>query len=111
MNRLAARTSVTKGTTMNTTTNTQANTGLTAAMPNSDMRAIVQDRYGSADTWELCHIERPHFEPDEVLLQVHAAGSVRIPSSRLLKEAQDGGPLGVVVGESLVGLDGSVVRG
>jgi NADPH:quinone reductase-like Zn-dependent oxidoreductase len=38
------------------------------------MRAIVQDRYGSADTWELRDIQRPDIEPGDVLVQVHAAG-------------------------------------
>ena len=60
-------------TTTNIAPNRQPDTALTAA-PAPTMRAIVQDRYGSADTWELRHIERPHVEPDEVLLRVHAAG-------------------------------------
>jgi NADPH:quinone reductase-like Zn-dependent oxidoreductase len=38
------------------------------------IRAIVQDRYGSTDTWEPRDIERPEIEPAEVLVQVHAAG-------------------------------------
>jgi NADPH:quinone reductase-like Zn-dependent oxidoreductase len=60
---------------MNTTTNTQ-NAIASGPEPSTGptMRAIVQDRYGSADTWELRRIERPDVEPDEVLLQVHAAG-------------------------------------
>lgn len=61
-------------TTTTTTTYTQATTAATAKDPAPTMRAIVQDRYGSADTWELRHVERPSVEPDEVLLQVHAAG-------------------------------------
>ena len=38
------------------------------------MRAIVQDRYGSSDTWQLTDTDRPEIEPDEVLVRVHAAG-------------------------------------
>ncbi len=38
------------------------------------MKAIVQDRYGSADVLELRDIERPEVEDDEVLVRVHAAG-------------------------------------
>lgn len=77
MKRLASdRTTTTKGTTMNTTTtnNRRADTASTAAMPAPTMRAVVQDRYGSADTWQLCDIKRPDVKADEVLLQVHAAG-------------------------------------
>ena len=59
---------------MNTTTKTQADTASAAETPASTMRAVVQDRYGPADTWELRNIERPVIQPDEVLLRVHAAG-------------------------------------
>jgi NADPH:quinone reductase-like Zn-dependent oxidoreductase len=40
------------------------------------MRAIVQDRYGSApeDVLRLAEIDRPMIADDEVLLRVHAAG-------------------------------------
>jgi NADPH:quinone reductase-like Zn-dependent oxidoreductase len=38
------------------------------------MRAIVQDRYGSADTWRLARIERPEVGDKAVLVRVHAAG-------------------------------------
>src|SRR5574338_452622 len=38
------------------------------------MKAIVQDRYGSADVLELREIERPRPRPDEVVVRVHAAG-------------------------------------
>jgi NADPH:quinone reductase-like Zn-dependent oxidoreductase len=38
------------------------------------MRAIVQDRYGSSDTWQLTDTDRPEIEAHEVLLRVHAAG-------------------------------------
>jgi NADPH:quinone reductase-like Zn-dependent oxidoreductase len=38
------------------------------------MKAIVQDRYGSADVLELRDIERPTIGPAEVLVRVHAAG-------------------------------------
>jgi NADPH:quinone reductase-like Zn-dependent oxidoreductase len=38
------------------------------------MRAIVQDRYGSADTLRLARIDRPEPAAGQVLLRVHAAG-------------------------------------
>jgi NADPH:quinone reductase-like Zn-dependent oxidoreductase len=38
------------------------------------MQAIVQHRYGSADTLELDTVERPTIAADEVLVEVHAAG-------------------------------------
>jgi NADPH:quinone reductase-like Zn-dependent oxidoreductase len=38
------------------------------------MKAIVQDRYGSADVLELREIERPAAGDGEVLIRVHAAG-------------------------------------
>jgi NADPH:quinone reductase-like Zn-dependent oxidoreductase len=38
------------------------------------MRAVVQDRYGSSDTWQPTDIGRPEINDHEVLLQVHAAG-------------------------------------
>lgn len=38
------------------------------------MKAIVQDRYGSADVLELRDIERPSIGDDEVLVRVRAAG-------------------------------------
>jgi NADPH:quinone reductase-like Zn-dependent oxidoreductase len=38
------------------------------------MKAIVQDRYGSADVLELRDIARPAYGPDDVLVQVRAAG-------------------------------------
>ena len=38
------------------------------------MRAIVQDRYGSSDTWQLTDADRPEIEAHEVLLHVRAAG-------------------------------------
>jgi NADPH:quinone reductase-like Zn-dependent oxidoreductase len=38
------------------------------------MRAIVQDKYGSADRLRLSEIERPVIAADEVLVQVRAAG-------------------------------------
>ena len=38
------------------------------------MRAIVQDRYGSADVLELREIDRPSITSTEVLIEVHAAG-------------------------------------
>src|SRR6266705_2783245 len=38
------------------------------------MKAIVQDRYGSADVLRLDEIDRPAVGADEVLVRVHAAG-------------------------------------
>jgi NADPH:quinone reductase-like Zn-dependent oxidoreductase len=38
------------------------------------MKAIVQDRYGSADVLELGDVDLPVPKDDEVLLRVHAAG-------------------------------------
>src|SRR5215203_4488429 len=38
------------------------------------MKAIVQDKYGSADVLELREVEKPHPGDDEVLIRVHAAG-------------------------------------
>jgi NADPH:quinone reductase-like Zn-dependent oxidoreductase len=44
-----------------------------AARP-TEMRAIVQDTYGSADVLRLAHIARPVPGVSDVLVQVHAAG-------------------------------------
>lgn len=38
------------------------------------MKAIVQDKYGSADVLELREIDKPLVKGDEVLVRVHAAG-------------------------------------
>ena len=38
------------------------------------MKAIVQDRYGTADVLELRDVEKPQPGDDEVLIRVHAAG-------------------------------------
>ena len=38
------------------------------------MKAIVQSAYGSADTLELIEIDRPEPEPEQVLIEVEAAG-------------------------------------
>lgn len=38
------------------------------------MKAIVQDRYGSADVLQLREIDRPRPRADEVIVRVHAAG-------------------------------------
>jgi NADPH:quinone reductase-like Zn-dependent oxidoreductase len=38
------------------------------------MKAIVQDRYGSADVLELRDVEKPQPGDDELLIRVHAAG-------------------------------------
>ncbi len=38
------------------------------------MQAIVQREYGSADTLQLAEIARPEVGPEDVLIEVHAAG-------------------------------------
>ena len=38
------------------------------------MKAIAQDRYGSADVLEFREIDRPAIDDDDVLVRVHAAG-------------------------------------
>ena len=38
------------------------------------MKAIVQDRYGSADVLELSDVENPQPGDDELLIRVHSAG-------------------------------------
>jgi len=38
------------------------------------MKAIVQNRYGSADVLELSEVSQPAIGDDEVLVRVHAAG-------------------------------------
>src|SRR5215213_11135443 len=38
------------------------------------MKAIVQDKYGSADVLELRDVEEPQPGDDELLIRVHAAG-------------------------------------
>jgi NADPH:quinone reductase-like Zn-dependent oxidoreductase len=48
-----------------------------SAIPEGPMRAIVQDRYGSADVLHLAHIDLPTPAEHEVLLRVHAAGVAR----------------------------------
>ncbi len=40
----------------------------------TDMRAVVQHRYGDADVLESARIERPTIGPDQVLVEVVAAG-------------------------------------
>lgn len=45
-----------------------------AQAPAQPMRAVLQHRYGAADTLELGEIERPEPGPGEVLIEVHAAG-------------------------------------
>jgi NADPH:quinone reductase-like Zn-dependent oxidoreductase len=41
---------------------------------NDTMRAVVQDRYGSTETWQVTDTDRPEIRPNEVLVRVHAAG-------------------------------------
>ena len=53
----------------------QEQTGQVAATePAGQMRAITQDRYGSADVLKLSTIDRPSIKPNEVLIEVRAAG-------------------------------------
>ena len=42
--------------------------------PTGEMRAVIQDTYGSADALRLGVIPTPEIEPDEVLVKVAAAG-------------------------------------
>jgi len=51
-----------------------ANPPATAPGETQSMKAIVQDRYGTADVLQLRNIARPAFGPDDVLVRVHAAG-------------------------------------
>ena len=50
--------------------------GQTAAStsPAERMRAVAQDRYGSADALHITDLDRPEISPDEVLIEVVAAG-------------------------------------
>ena len=41
---------------------------------NDQMRAVVQHRYGSADTLEVAQVAVPRIGSDEVLIEVYAAG-------------------------------------
>src|SRR5262245_66394554 len=45
-----------------------------AAMTTATMNAIAQDKYGSYDALQLRDIPQPTVGPDEVLVQVRAAG-------------------------------------
>ena len=38
------------------------------------MRAMVQDRYGTAEVLELRTVDRPQIASTQVLIEVHAAG-------------------------------------
>ena len=40
----------------------------------TDMQAVTQDRYGNSDVLAVATIDRPTIEPDQVLVEVHAAG-------------------------------------
>jgi NADPH:quinone reductase-like Zn-dependent oxidoreductase len=55
-----------------TTTRTTPTTAATTGRPT--MRAVVQDRYGSADVLRLRDIDRPAPAAGEALVRVHAAG-------------------------------------
>ena len=60
---------------MNTTNHPQRQTPPAPTTPATvTMRAIVQDRYGSSDTWQLTDIDRPEIKAHEVLVHVRAAG-------------------------------------
>jgi NADPH:quinone reductase-like Zn-dependent oxidoreductase len=59
------------------TPSTPRSTGQAASQvgaPAPTMRAITQNRYGTADTWNLVEIDRPEIEAGQVLVKVHAAG-------------------------------------
>lgn len=45
-----------------------------AAPTPTRMRAVLQDRYGTAEAMHLGEAVRPSLQPDEVLVEVHAAG-------------------------------------
>ena len=45
-----------------------------AARESQAMRALVQDRYGTAEVLELRTIDRPQIASTQVLIEVHAAG-------------------------------------
>ncbi len=59
---------------MNSTPHPQRAPHTQPATPARTMRAIVQDRYGTSETWQLTDIGAPEIEPHEVLVRVHAAG-------------------------------------
>lgn len=56
------------------TISTHSTTATTGTPLPRTVRAIVQERYGDADTLHLSHIATPEIEDHEVLLRVHAAG-------------------------------------
>jgi NADPH:quinone reductase-like Zn-dependent oxidoreductase len=58
-------------------TPTSAETGATLPARRRTMKAIVRDRYGSADVLHLSQVEVPEVGDDEVLVRVHAAGLER----------------------------------
>jgi NADPH:quinone reductase-like Zn-dependent oxidoreductase len=49
-------------------------TTTTGSTSTATMRAITQSRYGSSEVLELTRVARPAIAPNEVLVQVHAAG-------------------------------------
>lgn len=63
---------------MSTTIQAPAITGREAppsrTKTSGSMRAIVQRNYGSAESLELAELARPKIGPEEVLVEVHAAG-------------------------------------
>lgn len=59
---------------MNSTPHTQPDPHTRPGTPACTMRAIVQDHYGTSETWQLTDIDRPEIEPHEVLVHVRAAG-------------------------------------
>lgn len=60
------------GPTTGPTTGQEHQAGDTTVRPT--MRAVLQDRYGTPDTLAVRVVPRPEIAPDEVLLEVHAAG-------------------------------------
>ena len=54
-------------------TNRSTTSAMKPTADHSEMRAIVQDRYGSFDALEARNIERPPFGDDQILVRVHAA--------------------------------------
>lgn len=56
-----------------TTTGATQGSVATPAAPQT-MRAIVQHTYGTSDVLGIAEVDRPAIAPDEVLIEVHAAG-------------------------------------
>ncbi|MCP3974514.1 MAG: hypothetical protein GY720_08485, partial [bacterium] len=58
---------------METPDQTEAPEAKKVTQADATMRAIVQNKYGSPDTYELEEIARPKADEGQVLIRVHAA--------------------------------------